>query len=87
MSKNKLTGKSTLSIDDVPKKGEKLGLIDSPNYTTKSFRLSAECIEILEDLTERFSKEACFKIAMGKVVELAVFQIRDKTLKELLPDD
>lgn len=85
MSKNKLTGSSSLSIDNAPKtKEEKLGLIDSPEYQTKSFRLSVETIEILEELTDRFCKEANFKIAMGKVVEIAIFNIRDKSLKELL---
>lgn len=85
MSK-KLKGTSGLSIDNVPKSGHKLGLLDSPQYQTKSFRLSSETVNILEELTERFCSEANFKIAMGKVVELAIHHIRNMSLKELLQD-
>lgn len=81
---SKLTGNNSLSIDNAPKREEKLGLIDSPEYQTKSFRLSMETIDILEELTDRFCAEANFKIAMGKVVEIAIFNIRDKSLKDLL---
>jgi len=83
---SKLTGKSSLSIDNAPKKDAKIGLIDTPDFQTKSFRLSNECIDILEELVNRFSTEANFKIAMGKVVELAVFNIRAHSLKDLLQD-
>ena len=82
---SKLTGKSTLSIDNAPK-SSKIGLIEKDEFQTKSFRLSADCIATLEVLTESFSKEAGFKIAMGKVVELSVAQIKNKNLKDLLED-
>lgn len=83
MSK-KLTGNSSLSINNAPQQPDKIGLVDSPNYQTKTFRLSSETVEILEELVERFSNEANFKIAMGKIVEIAVFNICDKNLKDLL---
>lgn len=81
----KLTTKAPLSMENVPApKADKIGIMEKPAYVTKSFRLTAETVDILETLMRRFSTEAGIGIAMGKVVEIAVWQIRDAELKSLM---
>jgi len=50
----------------------------------KTFRLSLDTVTLLDLLVERFSQEANFQIGASKVVELALFHLKDKHLKQLL---
>ncbi len=86
MSK-KLSGSSSLDIKNAPtpKEDEKLGLIQKPKNGLKTYRLSAEAIDSLECIARRLSTEAKTKFSMAKVLEIAIFYISDKSLKDLLP--
>lgn len=56
----------------------------TPTHLTKTFRLSIETVDLLNDLVKRFSAEVGFAIPMGKVVEIALWQIKDTHLKTLM---
>lgn len=88
MSK-KLTGNSSLSINQVPQqKKEELGLIEKKKKSEmKTFRLSSHAILAIENLSKRFSETSNIKISMAKIIELAIFNAENKTLEELLRVD
>lgn len=58
--------------------------ISTKKNPMRSFRLSQEAIDALENLAKRFSYEAKIKISMTKIIEIAVFNAEYKTLDELL---
>lgn len=88
MSK-RLSGNSSLNINQVPKKKEEsLGLIEkTAKSEMKTFRLSRHAIIAIENLSKRFSEETKIKISMAKIIELSIFNAENKTLDELLQVD
>jgi hypothetical protein len=55
-----------------------------PNLLIKTFKLSPQCVKVIEKLAEKYTGEAQITISMGKIVELAIFTIEKKSLRELL---
>lgn len=51
-----------------------------------TYRLNRNTLIIIEMLSERFEREAGFKISNGKIIELALNYISPLALKELLRD-
>ena len=56
------------------------------NFTRKTYRFNRNTIILLEMLSERFEREAGFRLASGKIIELALNYISHMSLKELLRD-
>lgn len=67
----------------IPKQ-EKIGLMSESKYVTKTYRITLNAVEALEELTQRLSQEARINIAKSKVLELIIFHAFDKPLEELL---
>lgn len=55
-----------------------------PNLLMKTFKLSPQCVNAIERLAEKYSNETKISISMAKIIELGVFTIEKKTLKEVL---
>lgn len=53
-------------------------------YITRSYRLSAEIVTVLEDVTKRLSWEARIPLSMGKVLELLILHCQSTKFKDLL---
>lgn len=92
MSKE-LTGNSGLSIDNapLPKKTEKLGLIEENNTQIKSFSLPPTTILQLDEIVERLTQEMAqqlemknFKFSHSKVIQLLINWAKNKSLNDLL---
>lgn len=50
----------------------------------KSYRLSRTSIDLLEKLAVRLSGEAGVTVSMAKVIEIAIFHIKNKNIHTLL---
>lgn len=92
MSKE-LNGNTTLSINNapLPKKTEKLGLIEDNNTQIKSFSLPPVTIAQLDEIVERLTEEMAknlgmdnFKFSHSKVIQLLINWAKDKSLNDLL---
>jgi len=65
-------------------KDEKIGLMSESKYLTKTYRITLNAVEALDELTARLCQEARINIAKSKVLELIIFNAFDKSLDELL---
>ncbi len=50
----------------------------------KSYNLSLEAIDALEELTERLNNETRLKFSMSKALEIAIFFAESKTTEEII---
>lgn len=84
-----LNGKTNLTLQNAPllECEKKLGLIVHPRGVHRTYRLSRVIVSILENITKKLSKQAGVDIPMTKVVELAILNIKDKKLHELISID
>jgi hypothetical protein len=83
---SKLIGNSSLDVANAPKpkaKEKKMKLKET-DFVVKTYRISAAAVNALEDMTKRFSHETRIKLAMGKVLELAIFNAQKHSIEELL---
>lgn len=55
-------------------------------FCNKTYRFNRNTIILIQMLSERFEREAGFKLASGKIIELALNYISHMSLKELLRD-
>lgn len=49
-----------------------------------SYKLTPKCLEVITTLAHRYSIEAGFKISYSKIIEMGVFNIMHKNLREAL---
>lgn len=56
----------------------------TPKSEMKTFRLSRHSIDVIEKLSHKFSESSKIKISMGKIIELAIFNIENASLEDLL---
>ena len=80
---SKLKGVTRMTTNAIPKE-EKIGLMSESKYLTKTYRITLNAVEALDELTERLCQEARINIAKSKVLELIIFNAFDKSLEELL---
>lgn len=53
----------------------------------RTFSITEDALNILDGLVARYSAELQVKLNRSKVVDLAIFYIRNKSLKELMVKD
>jgi hypothetical protein len=58
--------------------------LQRPKKILKSYRLTKGAINLLDKLVDRFSTSAGFKISDAKIIEMALYEIRNKELKNLI---
>lgn len=84
-----LAGKTNLTLQNAPllESEKKLGLITPPKGVARTYRLARIAVSTLETITKRLSRQSGVEISMTKVLELAIFHIKDKKIHELIPLD
>jgi hypothetical protein len=57
---------------------------DQSKYIRRTFYVTRNFNKLLDDLTVRLAKESGIDISMGKILELVLLNVKNKSLKELL---
>lgn len=55
--------------------------------SNRTYGLSAQTIELIGILSEKFSEEGGIRISRNQVIEMAIFAIRNRTLRQLVGID
>jgi hypothetical protein len=62
----------------------RLSFLTPTDFINRTFRMTADSVRALEELTIRLSREANIDISMGKVLGLIILNARTKSISELL---
>lgn len=60
-------------------------LTDKPAHAVnKTFRLSLDTITLMDMIQNKFSDELGYKIPYSKIIEIALYQLKDKSIRQLI---
>ena len=65
-------------------KSNRAPLDEAHTHQVKSFRLPRTTIKLMQDLQLRYSEEVGAEIGYGRLIEIALYTIRNKSLRQIL---